>query len=84
MLLACLSAGAPAVKELLLARLDSPLEDIRVKVGHFQITMPPLVSVLAQPPAASSAKELVVMGLDSPLKDIMVKKGNICAPCRQC
>jgi hypothetical protein len=44
--LACLSAAAPAVKELLVARLDSPLEDIRVKVGNFQSSMPPLVSVL--------------------------------------
>jgi hypothetical protein len=48
--LACLSAATPAVKELLVVRLDSPLEDIRVKVGNFQSSMPPLVSVYICPP----------------------------------
>lgn len=35
--LACLSAAAPAVKELLVARLESPLEDIRVKVAILEL-----------------------------------------------
>jgi hypothetical protein len=89
----------PAVKELLVARLDSPLEDIRVKVGKFQTSMPPLVSILAcltaavtplvsvlacLSAAAPAVKELLVIRLDSPLKDIRVKKDNISAPSRHC
>lgn len=35
--LACLSAAAPAVKELLVSRLESPLEDIRVKVAILEL-----------------------------------------------
>jgi hypothetical protein len=45
--LTCLSA-APAVKELLVVCLDFPFDAVRV--GNFQCSMPPLVSVLARRP----------------------------------
>ncbi len=95
--LACLSAAAPAVKELLVARLDSPLEDIRVKVGNFQSSMPPLVNLLACLPAtveqlvsvlaplsaAPAVKKLMVTCLDTPLEGILVKEGNFSASFRR-
>jgi hypothetical protein len=57
--LACLSATAPAVKELLVGRLESPLEDIRVKVAILELLaacvdqQPGLTQLLLdiQPPA---------------------------------
>ena len=68
--LACLSAAAPAVKELLVGRLESPLEDIRVKVAILELVaacvdqQPGLTQLLLdiQPAAAAAAGEANIAG----------------------